>query len=276
MSTRGPSARAVAVILARAGSKGLPHKNALLVGGRPCIVWSIDQAKGASRVSTVAVSTDGAALAEIARAEGVPVVVRPADLAGDSATVDAAARHAVEQLESGRGDGLARRIPISDLDPVVILYGNVPVRPAGLIDRAVEMLVRTGCDSVQSYAAVGKHHPWWTARLDPANGSVRAWEGDVLNHGVFRRQDLPPAYIPDGGIIVVTRRALFCEIDGVPDGPHRFFGHDRRGVLNREGAVVDIDTRIDLLVADAVLREQGMAIGGNGAADARPAMEGAR
>ncbi|MBY0308701.1 MAG: acylneuraminate cytidylyltransferase family protein [Phycisphaerales bacterium] len=261
---------ALAVILARAGSKGLPNKNALPVAGRPCIAWTIDHALAAAGVATVALSTDGPQLAEIARAVGVPVVHRPPDLAGDAVTVDAAARHAVLALESGGAGGLSRRIAVPDAGAVVVLYGNVPVRPQGLIDRAVEMLLRTGCDSVQSYAPVGKHHPWWTARLDATTGRVHPWEGGALNHGVFRRQDLPPAYIPDGGVIAVTRRALFCEIDGVPDGPHRFFGLDRRGVLNREGSVVDIDSRIDLLVADALLREQ------QACAQARPAMEGAR
>ncbi|HZW07483.1 MAG TPA: acylneuraminate cytidylyltransferase family protein [Phycisphaerales bacterium] len=263
MSVRpGPVRRAVAVVLARAGSKGLPHKNARPVAGRPCIAWTIEHARSASSVCVSVVSTDGAALAGIARAEGVAVIERPAELAGDSATVDAAARHAVEALEAGLAQGLDRRVPVADDDAVVILYGNVPVRPAGLVDRAVEMLFRTGCDSVQSYAPVGKHHPWWTARLDATSGTVRAWEGDVLNHNTFRRQDLPPAYIPDGGVIAVTRRALFNQVAGATPGPHQFFGVDRRGVLNREGAVVDIDTRIDLLVADALLRERAVAVSG--------------
>jgi N-acylneuraminate cytidylyltransferase len=140
--------------------------------------------------------------------------------------------------------------------PIVILYANVPVRPRDLIDRAVALLNSSGCDSVQSYQPVGKHHPWWTARLD-GGGRVGPWEGDVLNHGVFRRQDLPPAFIPDGGIIALTKRALFCEIPGVAPGPHAFFGHDRRGVINPEGSVVDIDAPTDLLVADAILRGTG-------------------
>lgn len=271
------SSRAVAVILARAGSKGLPHKNALPVAGRPCLAWSIEHARAASSVALTVVSTDGSALADIARGEGVLTIERPGELAGDSATVDAAARHAVEELEAGRASGLNRRVPIGDTDPVVILYGNVPVRPAGLVDRAVEMLRRTGCDSVQSYTPVGKHHPWWTAQLDASSGSVRPWEGDVLNHNTFRRQDLPPAYIPDGGVIVVTRRALFNHVVGATPGPHQFFGVDRRGVLNREGAVVDIDTRIDLLVADAVLREQlGLVSAAHVGSAAAHSMESAR
>jgi N-acylneuraminate cytidylyltransferase len=257
-----PASRAIVVILARSGSKGLPNKNALPVAGRPCIAWTIAHARAAATVTVTAVSTDGEELGGVARNEGAAVIERPADLAGDTATVDAAARHAVEALEAGRAKGLDRRVPVADDDAVVILYGNVPVRPVGLIDRAVEMLRRTGCDSVQSYAPVGKYHPWWTARLDAGTGAVKPWEGDVLNHGTFRRQDLPPAYIPDGGVIAVTRRALFNQIPGAIPGPHQFFGVDRRGVLNREGAVVDIDNRIDLLVADALLREQAAVVGG--------------
>jgi CMP-N-acetylneuraminic acid synthetase len=85
------------------------------------------------------------------------------------------------------------------------------------------------------------------------------WEGNVLNHGVFRRQDLPPAYVPDGAIIALTWQALFCQVEGATPGPHQFFGVDRRGVINPEGSVVDIDAKYDLLVADAILRERSPA-----------------
>lgn len=241
------AARAVAVILARAGSKGVPGKNAAPIAGRPCVAWTIEAARSAASVGEVVLSCDGPELRAIGERWGATVIERPADLAADTARVDDAARHAVEALE---GSARARE---AAADPIVILYGNVPVRPPGLIDRAVDLLVRSGADSVQSYAPVGKHHPWWTARVDAETGRVRPWEGDVLNGGVFRRQDLPPAFIPDGGVIAVTRRALFLEVPGVRPGPHAFFGADRRGITNEEGAVVDIDSPVDLLVAEAVL-----------------------
>jgi len=250
MSGTGSVKPAVAIILARGGSKGVPRKNAQMVAGRPCIAWTIEAAMKASLVGVAAVSTDDAELAGIARGLGVRVIDRPAALASDTARVDDAARHALERIAEtapeARGPGT----------PVVILYGNVPVRPAGLIDRAVELMVKTGCDCVQSYAPVGKHHPWWTARVG-GDGVVRPWEGEVLNHGVYRRQDLPPAYIPDGGVLVVSRRALVGEVPGVQPGPHAFMGVDRRGVVNAEGGVIDIDSSTDLLVADAVLRAAG-------------------
>lgn len=244
---------ALALVLGRAGSRGVPGKNSMPIAGRPCASWTLADALAARSVGVVAISSDDAGLRDLGTGMGARAVARPAELAGDRATVDDAARHAVRALEAEDGVTLGPRTP------VVILYANVPVRPAGLIDRAVGLLSETGADSVQSYAPVGKMHPWWTARVDAVTGEVRPWEGEVLNHGVFRRQDLPPAHVPDGGVLVVTRAALMLELAGVRPGPHAFFGRDRRGVVTGEGEVIDIDSPVDALVADAVLREAGRA-----------------
>lgn len=235
-------ANAIAIVLARSGSKGLPGKNAADVAGKPCVQWTIEDARRSPSIGRVVVSSDDQEVIAIARELGCDVVDRPPELAHDSATIDDAARHAYKQIGSPNG-------------PIVILYANVPVRPAGLIDEAVGLLVGSGCDSVQSYARVGKHHPWWTVRVDE-DGQVKPWEGEVLYHGCFRRQDLPAAMVPDGGVIALTGNALMKRV-GAPEGPHCFLGNDRRGVVTAEGAVVDIDSKIDLLVADAVLLERG-------------------
>lgn len=244
------------MILGRAGSKGLPGKNTREVAGRACASWTIGHALDAmSRggVERVCVSTDCPVLAGLARDDGVAVVERPAELASDTATVDAAARHALLEME--RRDG-------TRYDAAVILYANVPVRPGGgeLIIRALERLADTGADSVQSYTTVGKHHPWWTAVVG-GDGRVRAWDGGVLNHGVFRRQDLAEAHVPDGGVLAVTRAALMLELPGVEPGAHAFFGADRRGIVTAEGSVVDIDAAGDAALADALIRTR-RAVGG--------------
>ncbi|CAN0574987.1 unnamed protein product, partial [Laminaria digitata] len=61
--------------------------------------------------------------------------------------------------------------------------------------------------------------------------------------------------VPDGGVMALTPDALMRRV-GASEGPHCFLGNDRRGVITDEGDVVDIDSRIDLLVADGVLRER--------------------
>jgi CMP-N-acetylneuraminic acid synthetase len=229
----------MAIILARRGSKGLPGKNTATVAGRPCIAWTIDEALSAETVESVLVSSDDPVALDIGSRMGAFCYVRPPEFADDLATIDQAARVSLKGI---------------DADTVVLLYGNVPVRPAGLIDRAVRVLEVTGCDSVQSYEPVGKHHPLWTARVDEG-GEVVPWEGEVLNGGIWRRQDLPPAYIPTGGVIVVRRAALELSL-GVEEGPHAFLGRDRRGVIDEHGSTIDIDEPIDLVVAQAVLESR--------------------
>jgi CMP-N,N'-diacetyllegionaminic acid synthase len=234
---------ALAVIIGRAGSKGLPGKNSRVIAGQPMICHTIDDALSARCVQRVVVSTDGEAIAAAAEAMGIEVVPRPAELASDTATVDSAVRHAVEISRA--------RHPI-----IVILYANVPVRPDDLIDRAVEKLIDTGADSVQSYSDVGKHHPHWMVKIDD-DDRVKAYESSTA----YRRQDLPTLFIPDGGVIAVTRTSLFRAIEGQP---HAFLGKDRRGIISSDGAarnrhaaaVIDIDTPIDFVLAEALLQSR--------------------
>ena len=74
----------VALIFARGGSKGLPGKNIRLLGGKPLIGWSIEQARNVKRIDHVIVSTDSEDIAAIAVAFGAEVpFMRPPELARD-------------------------------------------------------------------------------------------------------------------------------------------------------------------------------------------------
>lgn len=232
------------VILARAGSKGLPDKNVLEVGGRPMIQWTICHAREAQRrgvIDDLLVSTDGQAIAAAARRAGAEVLMRPAELASDTATIADAARHAVEQYET--------RNPQSAIRNLVILYGNVPVRPADLIDRALAKLTETGCDSVQSVCPVGKMHPYWMKTLGGADSDTLE---PFIDNTIDRRQDLPPVYQLDGGIIAVTSGTLMT-VDS--SNPHAFLGSDRRAIVTQPGEVIDVDTPEDLNLAWMKLEE---------------------
>jgi len=130
---------------------------------------------------------------------------------------------------------------------VVMLYGNVPVRRGGMIDRCIEMLLETGCDSVQTIAPVGKMHPYWMFDLEG--------EGRIKKHvanDVFRRQDLPALYSPTGAVYAMRTEVLMAA-EGSSD-PHAFLGKDRRGLVVAAEDSVDLDTEKDLWVAEAMLR----------------------
>ena len=89
----------IGIILARAGSKGLPGKNVAMVCGRPMVGWTIEHALGAKCLDEVIVSTDGEAIAGVARQMKVDVSMRPEGLSDDLATVDSAARHGLAWAE---------------------------------------------------------------------------------------------------------------------------------------------------------------------------------
>ena len=228
--------RVIAVVIGRAGSRGLPNKNVLPVAGQPMIRHTINDALATACVDRVVVSTDGGAIANAARSADVEVIIRPEELAHDNATVDSAVRHAVETVDD-------------DAPIIVVLYANVPVRPACLLDRAIALLVETGADSVQSYCDVGKYHPFWMMQVDAGTSRVTAH----IENSVFRRQDLPPLVIPDGGVIAVTHASMF-RVD--PVRPHAFLGDDRRAIITQPGEVVDVDSEVDLRMAEAILTAQ--------------------
>ena len=205
--------------------------------------WTIEHALASASLDRIILSTDGQQLKDIASNVGIDTILRPDNLASSTATVDSAVRHAVESIES---------IDKQTYSNIVILYGNVPVRPTNLTDLAITKLKQTACDSVQSVYPVEKNHPYWMKRVDQEDRLLM-----YQDNNIYRRQDLPPVYMLDGGIIAVTRKSLFT-ID--PNQPHAFLGSDRRAIITKPHDVVDIDSALDLKVAEAVLEEKLLTI----------------
>lgn len=228
------------VILARAGSVGLPNKHLRPLLGLPLIEYTFDHAFNSALLDKVVVSTDCPAVKKLAQKSGLPVIDRPAELAGSDASVQDAMLHAMKAVESA-GHFL--------VDALVVLYGNVPVRGCGVIDRAIEKLRETGCDSVRSFCPVGKWHPAWMSKLQ--GDKVEALESGSIH----RRQDLTPLFLHDGAVVAVSRSSMLRGLR-FPQDPHAFFGVDRRGIPTETGDTVEVDHLRDLFWAEAVLRER--------------------
>lgn len=136
-------------------------------------------------------------------------------------------------------------------DVCVILYANVPVRPPDLTDRAVSAPAdgrRLPC----RHREWGKHHPWWTVRVGEADGTLAVGGRRLVS------RHIPSPGSPRGPHPGRRRRrghdgSMVGRVEGVRPGPHAFLGADRRGVVNPNGAVIDIDSPIDLIVADTIL-----------------------
>lgn len=134
----------VAVIPARGGSKGIPRKNVLPVGGLPLIAHSILHARRSRLVDLVVVSTDDPEIAEVARTFGAEVVDRPAELAVDTAPSEPTLAHALEHVRRHHGP----------VDLVVFLQPTSPLRGPGDIDGAIGHLRAEGADSCFSACPV--------------------------------------------------------------------------------------------------------------------------
>ena len=123
-----PPITCCAVIPARGGSKGIPGKNLKRIAGQPLIAHSIHAAKRAKHVQRVIVSTDDPSIAEVAREHGAEVVLRPPELATDSASSESALLQVLEQLE----DTAIRALSVAELHAYVTAAGGrlVCVLPA--------------------------------------------------------------------------------------------------------------------------------------------------
>ena len=234
--------RVLSVILARAGSKCLPGKHLLPLLGRPVIGYTFDFALPLKDLGPVVVSSDCPHVRAMGEQAGFYAIDRPERLCTDDASVQDVMLHAMDAVEEAT--------PFR-ADALLVLYGNVPVRPADVAHRALRVLEETGCDSVRSFCPVGKWHPAWMARLD--GDRVEALQPGSLH----RRQDLERLYLHDGAVVAVARRSMLRG-QRTPSDPHAFFGDDRRAIVTEPGDAVEVDSRRDLFLAEAALRELGV------------------
>jgi CMP-N,N'-diacetyllegionaminic acid synthase len=234
------------IILARAGSVGLANKHLRPLAGRPVIAHTFAHARAAARLTRVCVTTDCPTIRRLAAAEGFDVIERPKSLATGDASVQDVMLHAMHAVEAAHAGFRA--------DALVTLYGNVPLRPAGVIDRALDHLAQTRCDSVRSFCPVGKWHPSWMSHLD-GNRVIPLAAGSI-----HRRQDLTPTFLHDGAVVAVSRASMLRG-EVMPHDPHAFFGVDRRGIQTETGETIEIDHVRDLYWAEAVLRDRQENVG---------------
>jgi N-acylneuraminate cytidylyltransferase len=229
----------LAVILARAGSVGLQNKHLLPLCGRPVIAYTFDHAFAARSITRTVVTSDCDKIRRLAALAGIATIARPAHLATADASVQDVMLHAMDAVEG---------VSTFRADALVVFYGNVPVRGASVIDRAVDVLAETGCDSVRSFCPVGKWHPAWMSQLSEER-VIPLQAGSI-----HRRQDLPPLFLHDGAVVAVSRASMLRG-RATPQDPHAFFGTDRRGIETPAGETVEIDQLRDLYWAEAVLRD---------------------
>ncbi|WP_367223680.1 NTP transferase domain-containing protein, partial [Streptomyces sp. 16-176A] len=241
----GPGAsvpRVLAVIPARGGSKGVPAKNLAPVGGVPLVVRAVRECRAARLVTDVVVSTDDAAIAAAARGAGAEVVSRPAAIAGDTATSEAAVLHALDAHEALHG---------ARVDVVLLVQCTSPFLAREDVDGVARAIVEDGADTA---VTVAPFHAfvWRDAEDEAAAGggpeaAAAVGGGYGVNHDKSvrpRRQDRPQDLLETGAAYAMTA-------DGFRAHRHRFFGRTEL-VRTDPARVLEIDDPHDLARARAL------------------------
>ncbi|HEY4151679.1 MAG TPA: acylneuraminate cytidylyltransferase [Pseudolysinimonas sp.] len=227
--TAGADNETVAVIPARGGSKGVPRKNLRRVGGIPLIARAIRSARMTRGIDRVVVSTDDDEIAAVAREWGAGVVMRPAELSGDTATSESALEHALAELARlGVGVGIL----------VFLQATSAFIDPADL-DAAIERVRAGESDSV--FSAVESWGFLWRTDAGSPTGATG------INHDYrhrLRRQERAPEFLETGAFYVM-------DAAGFRSAQHRFFG--RIGIaLVPEAHAMEVDTEEQLALACAI------------------------
>lgn len=220
----------LAVIPARAGSKGIPNKNIRLLNDKPLISYTIENAKKSKYITNIIVSTDSVEVEIISKQLGVPCKKRKSELCKDDITLDSVIYDAVGSEE---------------YDYVITMQPTSPTLNYETLDKAIEYCMEEKLDSLIS--VVNHPHLSWKEE----NGrKIPNYENRI------NRQFLPPHYEETGAFLIskyncVTNKSRIGKKLDVFE-------------VSEEEAI-DIDTFKDLQLAENIMckKQVGIYVNGN-------------
>lgn len=225
-----------AFIFARGGSKGIKRKNIKALCGRPLLAYAVALARTMDEIDQVFVSTDDAEIASIAKQEGAQVIMRPAELASDTASEWQAWQHAIGYVHQN----------IGAFDRFVSLPCTSPLRSEDDVRNCLD-----ACDDETDIVITmvkTQRSPWFNMVKADDNGTLSLL---VDNHeGITRRQDCPEGF--DMTTVAYVAHPEFILVSGgIWDGTVK-------GVIVPEERSIDIDTEFDFFVAESVMAKMIM------------------
>lgn len=207
--------RVLAIIPARGGSKRLAGKNMETINGRPLVRHAIMHAQNSTLIDNrnIVVTSDDARALELARQCGVIACRRPDYISQGDGVVMKVVEHAYLNVITALS---------LTFDVVILLQPTSPMRTPQDIDGALEMMERTGADSVVSV----------TEGADDLAYQVRH---------AGRLETIPNIVVANGAIFALRVAAMQAGID--------FFNGEMYGYPMPKDRSIDIDTAQDLEIA---------------------------
>jgi len=230
----------IALIPARGGSKSIPKKNIIDLGGYPLIAYSIAAAKLSKFISRVIVSTDSEEIVKISKSYGAEVpFMRPKKISGDRALDIEFFMHALEWLEKNEG-----YVP----DLIVHLRPITPARESNLIDKAILKMIKDKKATALRSAHSACYNGYKTFRKEKEYIHFFGKEDFKGNEEYYNypRQSLPATYNPNGYVDIVLPKTL--KKTGTLHGKYI------RAFITEK--IADIDDIEDVKFAEKLLKEK--------------------
>lgn len=221
----------LAIIPARSGSKGLPHKNIKLLNGLPLMAYTIRAAHNADVFDTVMVSTDSESYGEIAKKHGAEVpFLRSKTQSTDSADSWSVVR---EVLLAYAKDG-------KTFDTVCLLQPTSPLRTSEDIVAGYRLLQKKKADAVTSVCEAD-HSPLWCMTLE----EDKSLNDFRRNLPTGPRQQLSKFYRLNGAVYIRKVRYLENDVEIIHANEYALVMDTKRSV--------DIDTDLDFQIAQLLI-----------------------
>lgn len=226
----------LAVIPARGGSKGLPGKNIIQLGGKPLIAHSIEVAKESKLIQRIITTTDDMEIADVAKSYGAEIpFIRPSELALDDTPPEPVLKHAIEFLEQKE-----------DYKPDIIVWLEppYPIRTAEEVDEAIQMFIDDPeADSLRAVCRPFQNpYKMWVLEgkyLKPLINQDR----EVFHTGP--RQNIRDVYWQNTHIFLLR-------YDTIMKGGN-FYGDKILPYILNEDRFIDIDSKFDLELAEMIM-----------------------
>jgi len=222
--------RALYIIPARKGSKGLPGKNTRVLAGKPLVQHSIEFALSLTDAADVCVTSDDDAVLDIAAQCGIPQPLRRPDaLASDTAGSREVILHALDTYAE-RG---------FHYDAVVLLQPTSPIRRKS----DAEAMLSLFTNDVDLVVSVREAHdnPYFNLFEEDAQGMLHLSKPSEFT----RRQDCPKVYAYNGSIYIIRAERL-------REHPLSAFTRIRKYVMSAECSI-DIDGEMDWRMAEMIM-----------------------
>ena len=200
----------VALIGARAGSKGVPHKNIKLLGGHSLLAWSIAACLRAPSIDRVIVSTDSADYVALSIKLGAEApFLRPVEISGDRSTDYDFIVHALDWLAA---EG-------QEPDYLVHIRPTTPLREPALIDAAVQAFRASKKATALRSVHEMSESAYKTFELAEGGQLKRLGaDGTALDSANNARQQFPRTYQANGYVDVLS--SAFIRKSGLMHGDH--------------------------------------------------------